>query len=39
LLDHPLVWAAAGTPRAVFSIAPAELVRITSARVVAVATA
>lgn len=39
LLDHPLVWAAAGTPRAVFSIAPSELVRITSARVVAVATA
>ena len=39
LLDHALVWAAAGTPRAVFCIAPAELVRITSARVVAVARA
>ncbi|MGA3217972.1 MAG: YbaK/EbsC family protein [Acidimicrobiales bacterium] len=39
LLDHALVWAAAGTPRAVFSIAPADLLRITSARVVAVATA
>jgi prolyl-tRNA editing enzyme YbaK/EbsC (Cys-tRNA(Pro) deacylase)/mannose-6-phosphate isomerase-like protein (cupin superfamily) len=39
LLDHALVWAAAGTPRAVFSIAPADLVRITSARVVAVARA
>ena len=39
LLDHALVWAAAGTPRAVFSIRPADLIRITSARVVAVATA
>ena len=39
LFDHALVWAAAGTPRAVFCIAPAELVRITSARVVAVARA
>ncbi|MGO9660038.1 MAG: YbaK/EbsC family protein [Acidimicrobiales bacterium] len=39
LLDHTLVWAAAGTPRAVFSIAPTDLLRITSARVVAVATA
>ncbi len=37
LLDHALVWAAAGTPRAVFPISPADLVRITSARVVAVA--
>ena len=37
LLDHALVWAAAGTPRAVFSIGPADLVRVTSARVVAVA--
>ncbi|MFZ2056221.1 MAG: YbaK/EbsC family protein [Acidimicrobiales bacterium] len=39
LLDHALVWAAAGTPRAVFSIKPADLARITSAKVVAVATA
>lgn len=39
LLDHALVWAAAGTPRAVFPIEPAELVRITSARVVNVAVA
>jgi prolyl-tRNA editing enzyme YbaK/EbsC (Cys-tRNA(Pro) deacylase) len=39
LLDHALVWAAAGTPRAVFSIDPADLLRITSAKVVAVATA
>jgi prolyl-tRNA editing enzyme YbaK/EbsC (Cys-tRNA(Pro) deacylase) len=37
LLDHDLVWAAAGTPNAVFSIKPAELARITSAKVVAVA--
>jgi prolyl-tRNA editing enzyme YbaK/EbsC (Cys-tRNA(Pro) deacylase) len=37
LLDHCLVWAAAGTPRAVFSIGPADLARITAARVVAVA--
>jgi prolyl-tRNA editing enzyme YbaK/EbsC (Cys-tRNA(Pro) deacylase) len=39
LLDHALVWAAAGTPRAVFSINPADLLRITSAKVVAVAAA
>lgn len=37
LLDQPLVWAAAGTPRAVFPITPSELVRVTSAVVVAVA--
>jgi prolyl-tRNA editing enzyme YbaK/EbsC (Cys-tRNA(Pro) deacylase) len=37
LLHHDLVWAAAGTPRAVFSVKPADLVRITSARVVDVA--
>jgi prolyl-tRNA editing enzyme YbaK/EbsC (Cys-tRNA(Pro) deacylase) len=37
LLDHALVWAAAGTPRAVFSITPADLLQITSAKVVAVA--
>jgi len=39
LLDHALVWAAAGTPRAVFSIKPADLLRITSAKVVAIAAA
>ncbi len=39
LLAHALVWAAAGTPRSVFSIEPADLVRITSARVVDVAAA
>ncbi len=36
LLDKVLVWAAAGTPRAVFSIEPAELLRVTSATLVAV---
>ena len=29
LLTHSTVWAAAGTPRAVFGISPADLVRIT----------
>lgn len=29
LLDHDVVWAAAGTPRDVFPLAPAELVRAT----------
>jgi prolyl-tRNA editing enzyme YbaK/EbsC (Cys-tRNA(Pro) deacylase) len=37
LLDHEVVWAAAGTPRSVFSIGPRELVAITSAKVVALA--
>ena len=36
LLQYDEVWAAAGTPNAVFSIAPAELVRITDGRVEAV---
>ena len=36
LLEHGVVWAAAGTPRAVFSVTPGDLVRITSAKVVAV---
>jgi Cys-tRNA(Pro) deacylase len=31
LLDHGEVWAAAGTPRHVFAIAPADLVRLTGA--------
>jgi prolyl-tRNA editing enzyme YbaK/EbsC (Cys-tRNA(Pro) deacylase) len=30
LLQYDVVWAAAGTPRHVFAIAPAELVRITA---------
>jgi len=38
LLDHEVVWAAAGTPRAVFSIKPADLLRVTAAELVAVAT-
>jgi prolyl-tRNA editing enzyme YbaK/EbsC (Cys-tRNA(Pro) deacylase) len=33
LLDYDEVWAAAGTPRDVFSLAPAELVRLTSGTV------
>lgn len=33
LLRYPLVWAAAGTPNAVFPIAPDELQRITEATV------
>jgi prolyl-tRNA editing enzyme YbaK/EbsC (Cys-tRNA(Pro) deacylase) len=37
LLVHPVVWAAAGSPRAVFSVTPAELVRVTAATVVALA--
>lgn len=39
LLTHDVVWAAAGTPRAVFSIAPQELVQVTSAKVVSLAAA
>jgi prolyl-tRNA editing enzyme YbaK/EbsC (Cys-tRNA(Pro) deacylase) len=37
LLSHPVVWAAAGSPRAVFSVTPADLVRVTGAKVVALA--
>ena len=37
LLDLPVVWAAAGTPNAVFSLAPEDLVTITGGRVVDVA--
>lgn len=33
LLAYPVVWAAAGTPTAVFPIAPADLVRVTGGRV------
>lgn len=32
LLDYSVVWAAAGTPNAVFAISPTELQRITGAR-------
>lgn len=37
LLRFDVVWAAAGTPHSVFSIAPRELVRISGGRVVRVA--
>jgi prolyl-tRNA editing enzyme YbaK/EbsC (Cys-tRNA(Pro) deacylase) len=37
LLDHDVVWAAAGTPHHVFPIAPADLVRITGATVAEIA--
>jgi prolyl-tRNA editing enzyme YbaK/EbsC (Cys-tRNA(Pro) deacylase) len=37
LLQYAIVWAAAGTPRHVFPIAPQELVRITGGRVAALA--
>ncbi|WP_152040481.1 YbaK/EbsC family protein [Salinigranum salinum] len=37
LLAHETVWAAAGTPEAVFPIAPADLRRLANADVVAVA--
>jgi Cys-tRNA(Pro) deacylase len=34
LLSYDVVWAAAGTPHAVFSIAPEDLVRVTAGQVV-----
>lgn len=37
LLAHEIVWCAAGTPHALFDIAPAELVRVTGGRVAALA--
>ena len=36
LLDHEEVWAAAGTPNAVFRLSPTDLVRLTGGRVLAV---
>ena len=33
LLRHELLWAAAGTPRALFPITPADLVRVSAGRV------
>lgn len=33
LMAYPVVWAAAGTPNAVFSIAPADLARVSSGRI------
>lgn len=35
LLDFPLVWAAAGTPRHIFALPPAEMIRIAGATVAA----
>jgi prolyl-tRNA editing enzyme YbaK/EbsC (Cys-tRNA(Pro) deacylase) len=37
LFDHAVVWAAAGTPHSVFPTSPAELQRVTGARVAALA--
>jgi prolyl-tRNA editing enzyme YbaK/EbsC (Cys-tRNA(Pro) deacylase) len=37
LLLYPTVWAAAGTPHAVFAITPGELLRVTRAHVIDVA--
>ena len=37
LLRYPVVWAAAGTPHAVFPIAPAELAELVGGRVVSLA--
>lgn len=34
LLNFPLVYAAAGTPSAVFAVSPRDLVRVTKAEVV-----
>jgi prolyl-tRNA editing enzyme YbaK/EbsC (Cys-tRNA(Pro) deacylase) len=36
LLEYEVIWAAAGTPHAVFQLEPANLVRITSGRVVSI---
>ncbi len=36
LLTHPIVWAAAGTPFAVFSVAPAALAEAVGAQVISV---
>ena len=36
LLDHDVVWAAAGTPDAVFPVAPAKLAEATAATIIAV---
>lgn len=39
LLTHDTVWAAAGTPRHVFEVSPADLVRLSGGRVVPLAQA
>lgn len=33
LLDFPVIWAAAGTPRHVFAVSPSDLLRVTNARI------
>jgi prolyl-tRNA editing enzyme YbaK/EbsC (Cys-tRNA(Pro) deacylase) len=38
LLEFQEIWAAAGTPNAVFRLTPSDLVRITAGQVAAVAT-
>ncbi|MGO8868400.1 MAG: YbaK/EbsC family protein, partial [Alphaproteobacteria bacterium] len=37
LTRFPEIWAAAGTPNAVFKLTPAELLRMTGGRVVSIA--
>jgi len=37
LMEHAVVWAAAGSPNALFHLAPAELLRVTAGKVAAVA--
>jgi prolyl-tRNA editing enzyme YbaK/EbsC (Cys-tRNA(Pro) deacylase) len=36
LLGHPCLWAAAGTPNAVFRLTPSDLLRITEGRVISI---
>jgi len=37
LLSYPEIWAAAGTPNAVFRLTPAQLVELTGGRVASLA--
>jgi len=37
LLDYAEIWAAAGTPHAVFQLTPAELLKVTGGQVAAIA--
>jgi len=36
LMQYEVIWAAAGTPRAVFSLSPQQLVELTDAKVIAI---
>jgi prolyl-tRNA editing enzyme YbaK/EbsC (Cys-tRNA(Pro) deacylase) len=36
LMRHPIIWAAGGTPNALFSLPPADLVKMTGGRVIRV---